>query len=364
LHHSNAQHTLHTTKKQTTKKSYADALDWLLVALGVAGALVNGAMLPLFTVIFGDFTNAFGSYVPECVLPPSSGARPPSLMSDAAFASLVSGIALKFLYLALGAAGAGFLQQASWSWAGTRQANRLRRRYLAAVLRQDIAFFDTQATTGGLLQGLNEDSAAVQEALSDKVGTFLQHMSTFLVGYIIAFTKGWDMTLVMVGCLPFLAAVGAVLAKMTTSLNNRATTAYTDAGSVVQQALSQVCLVCCVFWRFGAGFLAAVCVWLGEPRASSSPPAFWKKTRSQANKQRPTTNTPPTHTKKQPHTQTNHEKNTQLGAHGDGVQRAGRRRALLRRQARRAAGARRAPRGRRRRGDRVDAVRDVCLVRR
>ncbi len=38
------------------------------------------------------------------------------------------------------------------------QSNRLRARYLAAVLRQDVAFFDTQATTGGLLQGLNEDS--------------------------------------------------------------------------------------------------------------------------------------------------------------------------------------------------------------
>ena len=30
--------------------------------------------------------------------------------------------------------------------------------YLKAVLRQDVGFFDTQATTGGLLQGLNEDS--------------------------------------------------------------------------------------------------------------------------------------------------------------------------------------------------------------
>lgn len=38
------------------------------------------------------------------------------------------------------------------------QSNRLRQRYLAAVLRQDVGFFDTQATTGGLLQGLNEDS--------------------------------------------------------------------------------------------------------------------------------------------------------------------------------------------------------------
>jgi hypothetical protein len=36
------------------------------------------------------------------------------------------------------------------------------------------------------------------------------------------------MTLVLVGCLPFLAGVGAVLARLTTSLNTQATEAYTE----------------------------------------------------------------------------------------------------------------------------------------
>lgn len=64
---------------------------------------------------------------------------------------------------------AGFLQQFCWMYASVRQTNRLRRRYLAAVLRQDVAFFDTQATTGGLLQGLSEDALAVQQAINEKV---------------------------------------------------------------------------------------------------------------------------------------------------------------------------------------------------
>ena len=84
---------------------------------------------------------------------------------------------------------------------------------------------------GGLLQGLNEDSLAVQQALSDKVGLFLQHMATFITGYIIAFVKGWDMTLVMVGCLPFLAGVGGVLTKLTTSISSKSTEAYTEVSS-------------------------------------------------------------------------------------------------------------------------------------
>jgi ATP-binding cassette subfamily B (MDR/TAP) protein 1 len=45
----------------------------------------------------------------------------------------------------------------------------------------------------------------IQQGISDKIGAFLQHFVTFLVGYIIAFTKGWDMTLVSLGqgrCTP------------------------------------------------------------------------------------------------------------------------------------------------------------------
>lgn len=47
----------------------------------------------------------------------------------------------------------------------------------AAIMRQDISWFDTQTSTGGLLQGLNEDSLNVQQALSDKVSGPCQNNS-------------------------------------------------------------------------------------------------------------------------------------------------------------------------------------------
>eukprot|EP00882_Tetradesmus_deserticola_P007854 GHRQ01008267.1.p1 GENE.GHRQ01008267.1~~GHRQ01008267.1.p1 ORF type:complete len:535 (+),score=185.88 GHRQ01008267.1:384-1988(+) len=216
--------------------STADRLDWLLLVLGVIGGLGSGVFLPLFAIVFGDFANAFGQFWPACFGPSPL----PFTLSEGQFSRLISDIALKFLYLGIGACVAGGLQQASWTYTSVRQTNRLRRMYLRAIMRQDIAFFDTQASTGGLLQGLNEDSLAVKEAMSEKVGVFLQHMTTFIVGFVVAFTRGWDMTLVLVGCLPFLAAIGAVLAQMQTKLAGKQTAAYTDAGSVVQQSLSQI----------------------------------------------------------------------------------------------------------------------------
>lgn len=70
-------------------------------------------------------------------------------------------------------------------YVGARQANRIREKYLASVLRQEVAYFDVHVTTGELLQGLNEDINAVQNAISEKVGTFLHHFFTFVVGMTI-----------------------------------------------------------------------------------------------------------------------------------------------------------------------------------
>jgi hypothetical protein len=56
----------------------------------------------------------------------------------------------------------------------------------------------------------------------------------------LAATAGWDMTLVLLACLPFLAAVGAALGKMTGRMESKAATAYAAAGDIAQQSLQQV----------------------------------------------------------------------------------------------------------------------------
>jgi ATP-binding cassette subfamily B (MDR/TAP) protein 1 len=48
------------------------------------------------------------------------------------------------------------------------------------------------------------------------------------------------MTLVLLGCLPFLAAVGAMLGKLTGSMEKRSSSAYASAGELAKQCLEQV----------------------------------------------------------------------------------------------------------------------------
>jgi ABC-type multidrug transport system fused ATPase/permease subunit len=56
-----------------------------------------------------------------------------------------------------------------WTLTGERQSSRLRVKYLQALLQQDVAYFDTDASTGALVNSLAIDPLMVQDALSEKV---------------------------------------------------------------------------------------------------------------------------------------------------------------------------------------------------
>ena len=57
-----------------------------------------------------------------------------------------------------------------WIQSGERQASRLRALYLAAILKQEVAFFDQAASSGEIVSAVTTDVVLVQEAISEKVG--------------------------------------------------------------------------------------------------------------------------------------------------------------------------------------------------
>ncbi|XP_016647146.1 PREDICTED: ABC transporter B family member 4-like [Prunus mume] len=117
--------------------SFADSLDYLLMSIGTISAIGNGVCMPLMTIIFGDVINSFGG----------SG-------NNKDVVDAVSKVALKFVYLAVGAAAAAFLQMSCWMVTGERQASRIRSLYLKTILRQDYNNSLIKAYNSGVQEGL------------------------------------------------------------------------------------------------------------------------------------------------------------------------------------------------------------------
>lgn len=56
-----------------------------------------------------------------------------------------------------------------WTIAGERQSGRIRARYLESLLRQEVALYDTEMTTGEIVHQISSDSLLIHEAMGEKV---------------------------------------------------------------------------------------------------------------------------------------------------------------------------------------------------
>lgn len=118
---------------------------------------------------------------------------------------------------------------ALWMYTGEKQSRRIREKFFESIIRQDITWFD-KMETGDLVSRLVSDISLVQEGISDKVALAIQFFTTFLAGFIIAYTKGWQLALVLTAVIPVLGGAGAFLAKMLASGSTKGQDGYAAAG--------------------------------------------------------------------------------------------------------------------------------------
>ena len=131
------------------------------------------------------------------------------------------------------------LQNLCWAKLSDRLTNKIRRKYLASLLRTEIAFFD-QASSGELVTRISSDVALISLATGTKVGIFLQFMCQFFAGLIIGLVKGWKLALVILACIPLLAATAGFMVSNLTKLSSREAAAYSRAGGIAQELFSQI----------------------------------------------------------------------------------------------------------------------------
>ncbi|KAJ8553070.1 hypothetical protein K7X08_020463 [Anisodus acutangulus] len=203
--------------------SFADSTDIVLMIIGTIAAIGNGLSLPIMTILFGELTDSFGQN-----------------QNNKDILRIVSKVSLKFVYLALGCGAAAFLQVTCWMISGERQAGRIRSLYLKTILQQDIAFYDKETNTGEVVGRMSGDTVLIQDAMGEKVGKFVQLISTFVGGFVIAFTKGWLLTLVMLSVIPLLVISGGAMSIVLSRMASTGQDAYAKAATVVEQTIGSI----------------------------------------------------------------------------------------------------------------------------
>ncbi|KAI9477150.1 ABC transporter type 1, transmembrane domain-containing protein, partial [Zychaea mexicana] len=120
---------------------------------------------------------------------------------------------------------------------GENQTRRIRMLYLHAILRQDMSWFD-KAEEGSLTTRLASDTQTIQDGISEKFGMLVLCLSQFICGYVVAFVKGWKMSLVLLATMPLLLGTGVTMGIMIKKYTLKVQNAYADAGSVAEQVFA------------------------------------------------------------------------------------------------------------------------------
>ncbi|KAL9678380.1 hypothetical protein QQ045_016224 [Rhodiola kirilowii] len=204
---------------------YVDAVDKLLVLFGTMGSIGEGLGTPVTLFIVSNIINEYGS------------------IGTSISNEIVDKYALKLFSVAIGVGISAFVEGFCWTRTAERQVSRMRMEYLRSVLRQDVAFFDSQASSADTFQvvsHISTDAQLIQDVIAEKLPSCLNQLSAFTACLFVTFFLSWRLGLTSLPvCLLFIIPVVG-FGKLLMGLGEQIKDAYDTAGGIAEQATSSI----------------------------------------------------------------------------------------------------------------------------
>ncbi|KFO71118.1 Multidrug resistance protein 1, partial [Cuculus canorus] len=197
--------------------------EWPYVLLGVIAAAVIGAVHPAFAVVFGKIIGAFQETDPE---KRSKNTLVLSLMF------LLLGVIILVAYI---------IQGFMFGKSGETLTKRLRSLSFRALLQQEIGWYDDHKNAVGvLLTRLATDASQAKGATGSRLGLMTMTVFTLLTAIIIAFVYGWQLTLLILACIPFVIAANSVNLSSVSGHAAKDQKALEEAGRISTESVENI----------------------------------------------------------------------------------------------------------------------------
>ncbi|KZW01505.1 multidrug resistance protein 1 [Exidia glandulosa HHB12029] len=205
--------------------------------IGLVAAAAAGAAQPLMSLLFGKLTQAFVDFTTETLRPNPS----PADIERAAdhFRHTAATTASYLVYLGIGMFCATYTYMTTWTYTGEVNAKRVRERYLQAVLRQDIAFFD-KLGAGEVTTRIQTDCHLIQQGISEKVALTVSYLGAFFTGFILAFIQSWKLALALASIFPCIIITGAFMNILIGKYVKHALDQTAAGGTLAEEVISTI----------------------------------------------------------------------------------------------------------------------------
>lgn len=122
---------------------------------------------------------------------------------------------------------------------GERITQKLRERYLKAMLRQEVAFFDTLGA-GEISQRILDDINQLQDGLTGKLSLSLTSISTFVTAFIVILVEGWKLGLIMLSGMVAITGTMVIGGWFMVFYAKKTAVANELAASTAQESLEEI----------------------------------------------------------------------------------------------------------------------------
>jgi ATP-binding cassette, subfamily B (MDR/TAP), member 1 len=146
---------------------------------------------------------------------------------------------LYFVYLAIGTFVTTYASTLGFIYVGEHCTQKIRERYLKAMLRQNIAYFD-KLGAGEITTRITADTNFIQDGISEKFGLTLNAISTFIAAFVIAFIKYWKLTLILTSTVFAIVVAMGAGSSFIVKWTARSQAEYGKGGTVAEEVLSSV----------------------------------------------------------------------------------------------------------------------------
>ncbi|RYP09128.1 hypothetical protein DL765_008553 [Monosporascus sp. GIB2] len=187
---------------------YAKRWDIPLMLLAALAAMGAGVTLPLMNVVFGALVGSFADYFSE---------RP--TLTQAEFQAQCDRLSLYLFILFIG-----------------------RLDYLQCLFSQSIHVLDSMPP-GAAAGTITTTANTLQIGISEKLGTFVEWMTTIIAATVIAFVYSWSLALVTCSVILFMLLTVGILLPIIVKGTGKLTKAETKSSSIASEAFSSIRMV-------------------------------------------------------------------------------------------------------------------------
>ncbi|EJU03196.1 multidrug resistance protein 1 [Dacryopinax primogenitus] len=214
---------------------YHSWLDIFLNLLGCVCGAAAGSAQPLMTILMGRLVTQFVNFTVAL----ASGESSQIAEASAEFKDAAAKNALYLVILGIGAYVVVHTYMFIWIYTGEKATKRIREEYLKALLRQNIAFFDTLGA-GEIVTRIQSDTHIIQIGISEKVPLIASALSGFLTGYIVAYVRSWRLALALSSILPCVLLIFAAFFSFHSKYEEISLKAISQGATIAEQVISTI----------------------------------------------------------------------------------------------------------------------------